>query len=1069
MNNTQKNLLVYAAVFILLTVVITATASFAADNGYGEIVWSFEDGVLEPFYSEDDWGSIRLVLDRDTDRNDGVTPMNKHGKHYLCTVFFDNQTDYDESFTGHIMSPDYLIYDPVVTLKIAGGASNYVAVVRVSDGKILGQASNPSGSGHPFVDVSIDLGGNYTEGERVYIDIVDSTTSSWGFISVDEIRTVGKICEDQRAVTGASALKKATGYTSDVFGEMREIIASYEKNFPGSYDKSGYESTIGELETRWNKLANVDVADNLTEYERLGADISELYSKIALSHPALYGKQLVFVTRNQYKGDHHNTHTMFPSYAGEYNIGTFSPGGAIKLLQTATGEVTTLAASVTGVYRDLEVSSDGSRLLYSFRADAGDSYHIYESTLEGKEITVTKQLTSMSDVDDMDPLYLPNGRIVFSSTRSAKYVMCNRHISANIYRMDADGANIIKITNSTLFERPTDVMSDGRILYDRWEYVDRDFGSAQGIWTVNPDGTLQNTYYGNNTPTGAYIDAQQIPGTNKVIATLSSTHDRPWGGIIVIDRSTATDGRDAVVMTIPSSLKVRIGEPGDGLDIDATTGLSLKYEDPYPLDENTFLVSRQISPGSEKTGIYLVNAQGFEVLLYEDDSPLGAYDVRLLEAADNESFIVSERRNYNDDAGTFFVQDVYKGTHMKGVERGSVAYIRVIESVPKLYYTPSADWVAQGQEFPAVNWHSFEVKRVLGDAPVYEDGSAYFEVPQDAFVYFQLISEDGRMIQSMRSGTLVQSGEKTGCVGCHENAATAPLSASMYQTPVALEKSFTVVDGVGVNVPDKPERYDWMPEGNLNYLTDIQPIFTNNCISCHGYDNPAASLTLVPDKTLVFNASYVDLWRTRSGRSGYYGNLLNVVGGAGTEFTNAKAWGSYVSPLIKKLTDKNDAHSTYLTDSELRAIQMWVDANAPYYGDFSTNYPSNLGGRCPLTPSELASLPGLIYTNAFSSTGAASIYFDNPELSPYLKKFPAGSDAYKKALAIIELGKKRLEENPDVDMEGYQMNETDLWRLKKFEYRQAVEAANRAAEKNGEKRYDSDNTEPTYGEYPAYK
>ncbi|NTV37822.1 MAG: hypothetical protein HGA82_01285, partial [Anaerolineales bacterium] len=93
------------------------------------------------------------------------------------------------------------------------------------------------------------------------------------------------------------------------------------------------------------------------------------------------------------------------------------------------------------------------------------------------------------DVDDLDPLYLPDGSIVFSSTREPKYCMCNRHIMANLFRMDADGANIHQIGKSTLFEGHGTLMPDGRILYDRWEYVDRNFGDAQGLWTVNPDGT----------------------------------------------------------------------------------------------------------------------------------------------------------------------------------------------------------------------------------------------------------------------------------------------------------------------------------------------------------------------------------------------------------------------------------------------------------------------------------------------------------------------------------------------------------------------------------------------------
>lgn len=1063
----MKHILYSILLFVLLTGVITATVILAEEPDYTEIQWSFEDGTLEPFYTEDDWGTIRLIINRDTDRNDGVTPMKKDGAYYLCTVFFEDMLAYDEGYTGHILSPDFLIYDPVVKVKIAGGGSNYVAVVRAEDGEILGQVSNPLGSGHPFTEVTIDLGENYTESERVYIDIVDNSTGGWGFISVDDIRVIGKICKDERVITGNAALKKATGYSAEIFSDLRAVLTSYEKNYP-NYDGSEILAEIDRLEQEWTAIASSEFKTGDTAVKLLKNNIFELVRMAALSHPMINGKQLVFTVRNQYALDHHNTHTMFPSYDGEHNNGVYTPGGAVRIYNLATGKTTTLAETSTGVYRDLEVSDDGTKLLYSYRANPEDSYHIYESIVENETISSTVQLTSMADVDDMDPLYLPSGEIVFSSTRDPKYVMCNRHIAANLYRMNSDGSNIVKITNSTLFERPTDVMSDGRILYDRWEYVDRDFGSAQGVWTVNPDGTLQNTYYGNNTPTGAYVDAKEIPDTNRIIATMTSTHDRPWGGIVIIDRSTATDGKNAVLRTWPESLRDRIAEAGEELDIDATLGLSIKYEDPLPLDENYFLVSRQLEAGSEKTGIFLVDTFGNELLLYEDTTKMGVYDVRLLEAKEDIEFMLSSRRNYNDSYGTFFIQDVYEGTHMEGVERGSVAYLRVIESVPKLYFTKNADWMAQGQEFPAVNWHSFEVKRVLGDVPVYEDGSAYFAVPQDAFVYFQLISEDGRMIQSMRSGTLIQSGEKTGCVGCHEDAATTPISSTDRGTPIALEQSFQVVDGQGINVPDEITRADYMPEGNLNYLTAIQPIFTEKCISCHGYENPEADLTLVPDKTLVFNVSYTDLWRSRSGQNGYFNNLLNVVGGGGTQFTPAMSWGSYASPLVQKLYDENDLHSTYLTDSERRAIAMWVDANAPYYGDFATNYPNNLGGRCPLTTAELAKLPGLQYSNSFSGTGSANIYFDNPEKSPYLSRFAIGSKDYNDALAIIKLGQERLLENPDVDMEGYVMNATDSWRLEKHNYRAEVEAKNRAAVKNGEKLYDSDHSDAPDSEFPGF-
>ena len=64
--------------------------------------------------------------------------------------------------------------------------------------------------------------------------------------------------------------------------------------------------------------------------------------------------------------------------------------------------------------------------------------------------------------------------------------------------------------------------------------------------------------------------------------------------------------------------------------------------------------------------------------------------------------------------------------------------------------------------------------------PVADDGSVSFTVPADRFVYFQLLDAEGRMLQSMRSGTIVRPGEISSCTGCHEDRRT---SAVGYQVP----------------------------------------------------------------------------------------------------------------------------------------------------------------------------------------------------------------------------------------------------------------------------------------------
>ena len=64
-------------------------------------------------------------------------------------------------------------------------------------------------------------------------------------------------------------------------------------------------------------------------------------------------------------------------------------------------------------------------------------------------------------------------------------------------------------------------LEDGRIIYSRWEYVDKHFSSAYGLWTVNPDGTGVMVYFGNQCRGYAMLDAKPIPGTRSAVASCS--------------------------------------------------------------------------------------------------------------------------------------------------------------------------------------------------------------------------------------------------------------------------------------------------------------------------------------------------------------------------------------------------------------------------------------------------------------------------------------------------------------------------------------------------------------------
>ena len=791
---------------------------------------------------------------------------------------------------------------------------------------------------------------------------------------------------------------------------LRRAIEDLRDTFPGKYPRAA------EFLARLDALQKSGEAAPCAEPK-----LAALQRDALLANPLVCAHPILFVVREQYRPDHHNTETMFQT--GEINTHSFRGGGAIKSIDLARGgTVTTLLdAGQNGVARDPEVHFDGGKILFSMRRDIKEDYHLYEMRADGSGL---RQLTFAPGVFDIDPVYLPGGDIVFTSSREPKFCMCNRHIMGNLYRMEADGANIVQIGKNTLFEGHAALMPDGRLLYDRWEYVDRNFGDAQGLWTMNPDGTSHALFFKNNTGSpGAVLQGRVIPGTQLVVCTFSSCHDRPWGALAVVDRRLGIEGRAPVVRTWPAESINLVRETGG---FDTFTQVAPKHQDPYPLSEHYFLCSRATGMG-EEMGIYLVDTFGNETLIHAE-SP-GCFDPMPLAPRPCPP-VIPARRDYRNGPGRFYVQNVYTGTHMDGVAPGSVKYLRVVEQGEKRSFS-NAYWCGQGAEAPAMNWHDFSNKRILGVVPVESDGSAYLAVPSGKFLFFQILDENGMMIQSMRSGSTVQSGETQSCVGCHEDRLSAP-ALSNRKTSLALRRAPSRLAG-------------WRGEPRFfNYLTEVQPVFDQACVRCHDFGKDAGKkLNLARDHGLAFNASYFDLWSK---------GIIHVVGGGPAQIQPAYSWGSHASKLMQVLAKGH--YDVKLSPEDRDRLVTWLDLNAPYYPSYATAHPNNPYGRSPLDHRQIARLKelGLDLTN---QSAATRVSFERPESSPGLAEFLVKTDPkYVEALAIIRAGKDELTKNPEADLPGFKPCPADEARDRTYAARQLIEQKNRAAILSGAKVYD---------------
>ncbi|MCA9434041.1 MAG: hypothetical protein KC940_26205, partial [Candidatus Omnitrophica bacterium] len=403
--------------------------------------------------------------------------------------------------------------------------------------------------------------------------------------------------------------------------------------------------------------------------------------------------------------------------------------------------------------------------------------------------------------------------------------------------------------------------------------------------------------------------------------------------------------------------------------------------------------------------------------------------------------VIPPTHDLEKDVGVFFVSDVYQGTYMEGIPRGSIKSLRVVESPEKRFWTHPS-WQGQGTIAPAMNWHDFNNKRILGTVPVEKDGSAHFSVPANKFVYFQLLDDRGMMVQSMRSGTILQPGETIGCVGCHDHQHSAP-AVKEAGPPLALRRP-----------PDELE--GWYGESRLfSYQKEVQPVFDKHCVSCHDYGKEEGDrLNLSGDRTLTFNTSYNELWR-----KGYLDVV--VAGPSGTQ--PPYSWGSHASLLVKVLLEGHEEHENLnLSNEDFDRIVTWIDLNAPYYPHYSSAYPENPGGRSPLNNAQiqrLEELTGVTFSESLNHTANRGplINFDRPTLSHVLERIDEkDSKEYAESLAIIKEGQANLERQPRADMDGFRPSPVDELRQEKYQSRHQVEMLNRTSIVRGAKRYDWD-------------
>jgi hypothetical protein len=161
-------------------------------------------------------------------------------------------------------------------------------------------------------------------------------------------------------------------------------------------------------------------------------------------------------------------------------------------------------------------------------------------------------------------------------------------------------------------------MNDGRVIYTRWEYTDKPLWRAQGLWTVNPDGTQVQTFWGNQSVWPDLLkDARSIPGSRRVMFTGSAHHNWFSGSVAILDPDQGFNFPHGLTKVTAELAYPESGNgPVDPIESPRyhASGAYSAYYSPYPLGEHDFLVSAN---RGGKFVLYLMDTDGNRELIYE--------------------------------------------------------------------------------------------------------------------------------------------------------------------------------------------------------------------------------------------------------------------------------------------------------------------------------------------------------------------------------------------------------------------------------------------------------------------
>jgi hypothetical protein len=671
--------------------------------------------------------------------------------------------------------------------------------------------------------------------------------------------------------------------------------------------------------------------------------VCALRRHIALQNPLLNFDQLLCVARGSFEGSARSNPRTGDVQGGHFTTQYFGfnalPGGGLYTLKdfkTTPRLVNILENAVVqngrlkgrkldhGAFATPDLSFDGRQIVFAWTANCehkwvyapGTVFHLFRINVDGTGLT---QLTD-GDVDDFDPCWLPDGRMAFISERRGGFIRCFGGLQVRnytLFSMKADGTDIVPLSYYETSEWNPSVNNDGKLVYTRWDYTDRENCLGTRFWICGPDGTDPRAPHGNypkpyhtfpgferwqggghdiriGTPL-VEMGIRAIPNSSRYVFTGAPHHGQVYGSIGLLDLSQPDDGHMSQVKRFTPD------EPYPETELPSRR--HYKYGTPWPLSQDFLLCNAW-------ENLVLLDRFGNKELLAEhallpcvQDERLRIIDPIPLRARPTPPLIPSRTSLGSDAASkrpaTIAVMNVYD-SDLPFPAGTKIKWLRVTQNILKENHQ-------MGQ--PMIGFERENTPRIpLGIVPVEADGSVYLEAPVAKELIFQVLDESFRAVQSMRSVAFAHPGEQLSCQGCHEPTQRSPQLA---KPPLAMQRA-----------PSKlqPELGRIEP---VSYYRQIKPIFEKTCLPCHAKERKGLqdmSYAALRADAFWFSGA-MGLGMT-SDYSGIHGGSRTIPGRFGARYCrlgNALA---------------NAAHVKAVAEADRRTVALWLDSNSLRLGAY---------------------------------------------------------------------------------------------------------------------------------------